>query len=384
MFAYGIFKVVYSPFKAFKEIIQNPKYIGPILIMILFIVANVGFVYVAISKTYVEQTLPSASQLDEWTENSTLWVSNANITESDDCISGVYYGNKSIEFSVVNDTQIWMQLNNTEPINCSGTEGYKNMSFRIKLICPTTTKLRNASLFLYSSLADCFYYNLTKHFTPLNSTIWKNLKIPTGPESESWRKVTTEADWGNITRLKFEFAWLENTNITVRLDGLFFRGVFRSELENASSYVLTFSLYAFMQFTIEWVILSGIIYILVKAFGSKTVWRPLLIVVGFALITLFIQTVINTAAYTTLRTLYYPLEYFSGVEGEGETFYNKILEETWLVSMVSNYVQIAVSIWTIALCAIAVRLLAEFSWTKSIIVSTVAYFVSMLAESFLL
>ncbi|MDH5460180.1 MAG: hypothetical protein OEW71_03995, partial [Candidatus Bathyarchaeota archaeon] len=199
MFAYGIFKVIYSPFKAFKEIIQNPKYIGPILIVILFIIANVGFVYVAISKTYVEKTLPAASQLDEWTENSTLWTSNANVIESEDCISGSYYGNKSIEFSIINDTQIGMQLNNTGPINCSDTEGYKNMSFRIKLIYPTTTKLNNASLFLHSSSADYFYYNLTKHFIPFNTTKWNNLTIPIGPESEFRRKGTTEADWSNIT-----------------------------------------------------------------------------------------------------------------------------------------------------------------------------------------
>lgn len=384
MFAYGIFKVIYAPHKAFKEIIQNPKYTGPILIMILFIIANVGFVYVAISKTYVEQTLPTALQLDEWTENSTLWASNANFTESEDCISGSYYGNKSIEFSILNDTRIWMQLNNTGPINCSDTEGYKNMSFRIKLIYPITPELNNATLFLYSSLADYFYYNLTKHFIPFNTTIWNNLTIPIGPESEFWREGTTEADWSNITSLRFEFTWPENTNITMRLDGLFFRGVFKSELENASSYMLNYSLFAFMQFTIKWVILSGILYIMSKAFGGKTVWRPLLILVGFALITLVIQTVVNTATYVTVPTLYYPLEFFGGVEGEFEIAYNKILEETWLVSLISNYVRIAVYIWTIALCSIALRLLGEFSWARSFLVATVAYFVSVLAESFIL
>lgn len=384
MFAYGIFRVIYSPFKAFKEIIQNPKYIGPILIVILFIIANVGFVYVAISKTYVEQTLPTASQLDEWTENSTLWVSNANFIESEDYISGSYYGNKSIEFSILNSTRIWMQLNNIGPINCSGIKGYKNMSFRIKLIYPTTTELNNANLSLYSSPADYFYYNLTKRFTPFNTNVWNNITIPTGPETEFWQKGTNEADWSNIIRVKFNFTWPENTNITMRLDGLFFRGVFKSELENASSYVLNYSLFAFMQFTIKWVILSGILYIMSKAFRGKIVWRPLLILVGFALITLVVQTVINTATYVTVPTLYYPLEFFGGVEGEVEIAYNKILEETWLVSQISNYVQIAVYIWTIALCAIALRLLGEFSWSKSFLVATVAYFASMLAESFIL
>jgi len=387
--AYGIFKtifkVIYAPHKAFKEVIQNPKYLGPILIMILFIVANVGFVYVAMSKTYIEQTLPSASpRADEWTENSTLWTSNTNnITESYDCVSGSYYGNKSIEFSIANSTQIWMQLNNIGPINCSGVEGYKNMSFRIKLVHPTITELNNASLFLYSSQTDYFYYNLTKHLTPFNSTIWNNITIPTGPESGSWLNGTTKADWSNITKLKFEFTWPENTNITVLIDGLFFRGVFKSELENAASYMLNYSSFAFMKFTIQWAVLSGIIYIMSKAFGGKAVWRTLLILVGFALITLFIQAVINTAIYTAAPTLYYPIEFLGGAKGEYEIAYNKILEETWLVSMIGNYVQIAIYIWTIALCAIALRLLAEISWTKSFLVTTVAYFVSMLAESFL-
>jgi hypothetical protein len=383
LFAYGIFKVIYSPFKAFKEIIEKPKYIGPILIMILFIVANVGSVYVVISKTYVEQTLPTASQLDEWTENSTLWIPTPRVNY-DDYINGTYYGNKSIEFSVINDTQIWMQLNNTEPVNCSGIEGYKNMSFRIKLICPAITKLNNASLLLYSSPADYFYYNLTKHFTPFNSTVWNNLTIPTGPESGSWLNRTNEADWSNITRLKFEFTWPENTNITVLLDGLFFRGVFKSELENVASYIFNYSSFGFMQFTIKWVILSGIIYIMSKAFGGKAVWRPLLILVGFALITLFIQAVINTATYAAAPTLYYPLEFFGGVEGEFEIAYKKILEQTWLVSLISNYVRIAIYIWTIALCAIALRLLTEISWTKSFLIATVAYFVSVLVETFIL
>ncbi|MDI6847067.1 MAG: hypothetical protein QMD23_02910, partial [Candidatus Bathyarchaeia archaeon] len=82
--------------------------------------------------------------------------------------------------------------------------------------------------------------------------------------------------------------------------------------------------------------------------------------------------------------LYYPLELIGGVEGEFEIAYSKILEETWLVSQIIKYVQIAVYVWTIALCAIATRLLAEFSWSKSFLVATVAYFASMLAENFIL
>ena len=376
-----IFKAIYAPHKAFKEIIQNPKYIGPILIMILFIIANVGFVYAAITKTYVEQTLPTASKLDEWTENSTLWTPTPSVN-SDDYINGTYYGNKSIEFSIVNSMQISMQLNDIGPINCSGQDSYKNMSIRMKWISPDDEP-NNVILYLFSiSQSDYFYYDLTENFTSSYNNVWNNLTIPL--ESEKWSNSGADARWDNINGLKFEFTWLNNSDITILIDGLFFRGVFESLAENASSYMLNFSLSAFMQFTIKWVLLSGILYIMSKAFGAKTVWKPLLVLVGFALITLFVQTIINAATYATSPTLYYPLELIGGVRGESDIAYNKILEETWLVSQVTSYVQIAVWVWTIALCAVALRLLVEFSWAKSFLVSTVAYFVGMLVESFIL
>lgn len=376
-----IFKVIYAPHKAFKAIIQKPKYIGPILIMILFIIANAGFVYAAISKTYIEQTLPTASKLDEWTENSTLWTPTPRVNY-DDYVNGTYYGNKSIEFSIVNSMQISMQLNDMGPINCSGQDGYRNMSIRMKWISPDDEP-NNVTLYLFSpNQSDCFYYDLTQNFTSSYNNVWNNLTIPLG--SEKWFNNSADARWDNINGLKFEFTWLNNSDITILIDGLFFRGVFKSLAENASSYMLSFSLSAFMQFTIKWVLISGILYIMSKAFGAKTVWKPLLVLVGFALITLFIQTVINAATYATSPTLYYPLELIGGVSGESEIAYNKILEEMWLVSQITSYVQIAVYIWTIALCAIALRLLVEFSWAKSFLVSTVAYFVSMLVESFIL
>jgi hypothetical protein len=379
----NIFKVIYAPQKAFKEIIQNPKYIGPILIMILFAAANMGYFYTIVSKTYVEQTLPTAEQLDKWTENSTLWtgapgaISRNNYS---DYIKGTYYGNKSMEFSIVNSTQIWMQLNDTGSINCSGPDGYKNLYLRIKWTSPEVNP-ENATIYLFSTTLDYFYYNLTEKFHSSARNIWNNLTIQL--ESPIWNN-SANANWGNIRSLKLEFAWLKNSNITLLVDGLFFGGIFKSEAENATSYMLNFSIVSFMQFTIRWVFLGGLLYIMTKAFKAKTVWRPLLILVGFALITMFVQAVINVAAFSTLPRLDYPLEFLGGVKGETENAYNKIMEKTLLVSQISGYIQIAIIFWTIALCAIATRLLTEFSWSKSFLVATVAYFVTTLAQSFLL
>jgi hypothetical protein len=381
----NIFKVIYAPREAFKEIIQNPKYIGPILIMILFTVANMGYFYTIVSKTYVEQTLPTAEQLDRWTENATLWTKPLDVAVKDnfiDYINGTYYGNRSIEFSINKSKQISMQLSAIGPINCSGSDGYKNLYLRIKWTSPEDNP-ENATIYLFSATpSDYFYYNLKDEFSNSTSNVWNNLTIQL--TTKSWLNNSVNANWGNIRGLKLEFAWLNNSNITLLVDGLFFGGIFKSQMENASSYMLNFSIVSFMEFIIRWVFLGGLLYIMTKAFKAKTVWRPLLILVGFALITMFIQAVINVATFSTLPRLDYPLEFLGGVKGESDNAYNKIMEKTLLVSQISGYVQIAIIIWTIALCAIATRLLTEFSWSKSFLVATVAYFVATLAQSFLL
>jgi hypothetical protein len=139
-----------------------------------------------------------------------------------------------------------------------------------------------------------------------------------------------------------------------------------------------------MEFVITWVILSGLIYLLAKSFGGKLVWKPLLIVVGIILMVLFIQAAVNAVAYTTLGKVYYPFDLIGGVSGEGTAAYDTIVAQTWLVSEVSTFMQIAVWIWIIALCSVAVHLLAQFSWSKSVAVGAVAYLVTVLAQRFLL
>ncbi|MEM2912034.1 MAG: YIP1 family protein [Candidatus Bathyarchaeia archaeon] len=382
MFAYGIFKVIYAPHKAFKEIIQNPRYIGPILIMILFIGANAASTYTLLTKTYVEETLPTSK--DEWTENSALWrtLNGALATENfTDHINGNIYGNRSIEFSIKNSTKISMQLDDIGSINCSSPDGYTKIYLRIKWTSPNVSP-KNISLYLYSTTSsNYFYYNLTEKFSNLTANIWNNLTVPF--TDEKWLRSGT-ADWSNITGLKLELAWLEKSNITVLMDGLFFGGIFKSPAENLAAYITNFSVLGFMQFVLRWVLLGGIIFIMTKVFKANTFWRVTLILIGFALITMFIQALINTAAFSTLPTLKYPFEYIGGVKGESETAYNKIIEEAWFVNQIYSYVQAAIILWTIALCGIAIRFSTEFSWAKSLLIATVAYFAATTAESFLI
>lgn len=381
MFAYGIFKVIYSPYKAFKEIIEKPSYIGPVLIMILFIIANTGFAYVFLSKAYADQTMPPSSELDKWTEDIAFWDSNANRTSlSSDCINGTYYGNSSIAFSKLNSSQVWMRLNITDPLNCSGSNGYKNLSFRVKWTSPEA-KPNNVSIYLLSTNStDYFYSNLTEKFVNSTANVWNNITLAL--EAGNW---TGSADWGDINGLKLSFTWSkpEPENITVLIDGLFFHGVFKPLIETSSSYLFNYSLFAFMQFTMQWVVLGGLLYILSKLFGGKAAWRTLLTIAGFALITLFIQALASAATYTALPTIRYPLEILGGVPGEGQAAYNQIAEASQFVLQINQYIQIIIHIWTIALCTIALRLLFEYPWIKSAFISALAYLLSLFVITFL-
>jgi hypothetical protein len=364
---------------------QNPKYFGPILIMILFVAASTGFIYVLINKTYVEQTVPTADQRDAWTENAILWtpiIGETPIENFNDYVNGSYFsGNRSIEFSSINNTQISMQLDDIGPVNCSGPDGFTGLTLRIKWTSPSAEP-ENATMYLFSeSVSDYFYYNLTENFN-FTSNAWNNLTIPL---VTNWSNNGTAAIWSNITGVKLEFGWLQTSNITLLVDGLFFRGVFKLSVENITNSVFSFSLFSFMQFFLRWVILSGLIYILTKTlFKTAIVWRTLLILVGFALLPMLIQAIVSVATYSTLPTLHYPLEFFSGISTENEIAYNMITQQTWTVIQVNRYMEILTLLWIIILDTFATRLLTTFSWTKSILIAMIAYFVAVFAQGILL
>lgn len=379
MFAYGIFKVIYAPREAFKEIAQNPKYFGPVLIMLLFIIANIGSAYILAAKTYVEATVPPPEKKDLWTEDKAFWqpLYGAQCTENfTDYISGGYYGNRSIQFSVEQRDKIGMELRNIGGVNCSHG-GYARLYLRVKWTGPEIPP-QNASMHLYSGTVSS-YRNIIGEFANASVNVWTNLTVPLA--DAEW---LGNADWGNITGLKLELMWNQTANITVLVDGLFFGGVYKSYMETAPAYLANYALYSFMQFFLRWFLLGGMIYILTKAFKAKTVWRVILILAGFTLITMFVQAVASAAVFSTLPKLEYPLELMGGVKGETERASSKILEETWLVNQIYSIVQMVALVWTVGLCAIVVRLTSELSWTTSLLLAFVSYFAALFIEGFLM
>lgn len=385
MFACGIFKVIYAPQKAFREIAQNPRYIGPILIMVLFIAGNIAFAYAFLTKMYIEQTMPDAAtyrRYDEWTENKTFWLSTymPGIAIEENAVdfinaSSAYYGNRSIQFSITNSDVIWMQLDDIGLIDCSEDDGYKNISLRIKRLLPNE-KPESAIIYLFSSATDYFHYDFADQ---LSDSIdkWDNVTISL--RDTAWQKSSDNANWSNINKLKLEFSWTNTTDITLLVDGLFFHGIYKSFMDFAGDPLISFNnpysiINSFIQFTIQWVFLGGVLYLVPKMFGTKTLWRPLLIAAGFILIIYFLRMVIFATISAVSPSVYYSLAYLGGVPGEWEeTFQTQISPATYLAYQMFWYVDKIIWVWTIALSTILLQSVFALSWIKSLLASVVSF-----------
>lgn len=363
MFAYGIFKVIYSPYKAFKEVAQNPRFIGPFLIMLLFVIASVGRDYARASNTYVQQTLPSALDPynpDPWTENCTMWVSNANINYSHDSI----LGDKSIQFTIINDTKIWAELSNIGKINCIDAEGYKNLTLRIKWIHPTAQSPKNFSLYLFSTnLTEYFYCNLTEHISETKNGTWNNFTIPLGPSAEQWLGNNVQA-WSNITGLKIELMWAESarSNLTVLLDRLFFQSEnFETVLNFMGGNIVISVLSAIMGYSLYWMLFAVATFIVARILHIKTELRIFLVIIGYALIALFIMNVLSIIFYLSIPPLYFSIDSMVPIS---------VLQSALLFSF---YISLILPIWSIVLSFIGIHVTFSLPLSKSAAIAVIGF-----------
>jgi hypothetical protein len=374
LFATDIPKVLYGPHKVFKKIVENPKYLGAIIVLLIFVAVQTGFYYSFYSKSYVEQTTPDINQIGAWTSNTTLWQTSSGVaisTNNEDFLNSTnyIYGNSSLQFDASNNNRISMSLNDIDQLNC-GPMGYPNMSMRIKLVQPQTG-LEKVTLTLYSiGENNYFQYDLTTEFSSSAADVWNNFTLPLG--AGNWQS-TGDAKWENITGLKLDFTFTANVDVTVRVQGLFFRGIYQNPIEAYSTTLLLISLQqGFMSFMFEWLVFTGLLFIMLKIFKVNAVWKPLFIAVGFALIVMVVQSLINSVATFTLPQIYYPVESMNlaNIAGEAQIINNVILSQASTFSTISAIVLFATYVWTAALGVFIVRaLLPEFPTSKSIIVS---------------
>ncbi|MCL4430223.1 MAG: hypothetical protein M1167_05675 [Chloroflexi bacterium] len=341
-FLQDIVQVIYAPHKVFKKIVSNPKYLGALIILLLFIGIQIGYEYEQFSKTYTEQTYPAiyfngadlVNDLPAYT-NATAWTSSANVnltnTASDYFNYSIYlagfgvpptspdgysslFGNTSLQMEATNTGNLMAALGNTSNVDCSAT-GFQNISMTIKQVEPQSVPL-NATLTLYSlSDTDSYSYNIAPMLSN-TSTLgqWDNLTIPVGPNAQGWT-TSGAPTWSNITSLVLNFSYPSDSNITLRVGALYFRGQYITPVQYGSlGLVIQFLQVYSLQFIFTWFVLTGLIYAFCRfLFKNTALWKPLFTALAFAMFVMVIRGLVNLAAAAALQTTYYPFDISLGV-----------------------------------------------------------------------
>jgi len=418
-----ILKVLYAPKKAFKNIIANPKYLGAIIVLVLFLALQVGYEYSQFSKTKIEQTSPTVDQFPTFI-NASAWTASSGVTLTNHYAdyfnysvyvasfgttpvdpNGYYsiFGNSSLQIQTRDTSGFTVALGEVFNVDCSEV-GFQNLSMIIKQVEPTTVP-QTATLTLYSlSDTDYFQYDLTPMVTDAFAiSQWSNLTIPIGKTAQDWTSNGTPS-WSNITALTLDLTYPENSNITLRVGALFFRGQYMSPIEFNSAAVLLQFLQVFtLQFIAGWLILSAILYLFFKAFKSQVVWKPLFIAVGCALLVMVIRGLVNLVGTFTLPELYVPFDMTLGIRfnafgvfyypseavttlfAQTQTAFSTFESATSTFMALTSAIFLISYIWLAGLCTLIVgELKPEFSLIKRIAMSSVSVAATILVLLFIL
>lgn len=360
-----ILKIIYAPHKAFKEIAQNKKFIGPLIVMLLFILAGVGSFYVRTTKLYFQQTTPSTLDVnnpDLWTDNSTTWSSNANVTSNS---NDLLFAQNSIQFSIENDNLVWMKLNNTGSIDCSPTGSYRNFTFSIKWIHPNAIEPQKINLSLFSgNQNDYFFCDLEEPRNPTRNNAWSNVTVPLGSGASQWLSTGSAGTWSNITGLRIELSWGSPvvSNLTVRIDKMFFRSEnFESTSaivsDNISLYVLNF---AFI-FALYWMIASVVFFFIARLFSVKADLKIFMVIAGYALTTMVVMWLVFAAFYLSIPPIHVSLDSVNPLFVYNVTRY------------FVYYAPIVFLIWSMILSGFGMRDALQLSMKKSIVIAAIGF-----------
>ncbi|MBT0159138.1 hypothetical protein G4O51_04055 [Candidatus Bathyarchaeota archaeon A05DMB-2] len=410
----NIFKVIYAPQKAFKNILQNPQYLGAFILLIIFVALQVSYTYVAGSNQYLEKNNPSASQGDFWAQNAGLWQASPGVTIRNNTVDYInstatffggppYFGTNSIEFVAFNVSNVRIELKDLNgTVNC-GPDGFRNVSLIIKIVTPDV-KPSNVSLYLDSLNNSSFHYDLTSLFSSSAANVWNNITIPVN--TSAWSS-SNPASWENITSIRMSFMWPSGSDVDMRIGGLFFGGLYQNYVQlygGPNTFLAQAALSGIAPFIFEWIILTAIMYVLIKMLKGNITWRPLMVAVGFAMITLVIQAIIFLAVYATLPVLYLPIQVLANVSGGLNLLPAATIDAINTANLITNVVLIIMYLWTVGLGAIITREITapqvvaaqqpviiegspvtpQFSWVKSILVSSASFLVTLLIVGFLL
>jgi hypothetical protein len=382
-----VFEVLYSPVKAFKEIVKKPDVKGFFIIFVFILLTAAVLQQVSASKLFVETATPDK---DNWTESTSFWNSNGTISldETDHIV-----GNYSVKCFVSNGTSIWMRIADIGKFNCSGDGGYKGLSFRIKWIHQNGKfPSSSATLRLFSNSESRYFELNIINDVSNSSNKWYNVTDPIiiGPESQGWVSFGSP-DWGNITGLEFRLNWLHSdaANLTMKIDDLYFgKYVPFITMGFYNQWFVLSLISTATDFLIKWLLYAGLLWLVIKMFHGETgPWRILFIVIGYTFCNGVVHAPVDALLISMLPPLNFPLKAWrpiAGEEGVASKLMSKIYENKWYNTLPYNlsiFLTLTIHVWTIALGTIALRFLGEIEWKKAALISSIAYIISIFLRS---
>jgi hypothetical protein len=403
VFLYDIFKVIYSPIKAFGEVLRNPRYVGPVLIIVISLFLTIGTQYVIASRQYVETITPTNLR-DAWTNMtnpSSVWATNAsvgNVTAYSNANNDLLAGNYSVQASVSNTSEILLRTlpASIGTINCSGTSGFKTIYYKLMYSGFNQTQaIENASyaklrLFSLNNESDYFEFLLS------NSSVLSNQRYLN--KSQAWidANVTLVSgwtangrpSWRNITGIEFILGFPQKGQLSLYLNDLYFGGGKYEVYYDAiglSYWLPSTVLTSVFDILLRWLIFAGLLWLTVKVFHSQGApFRTLLIVVGYAFAIMFVYVTIDIFSLSQLPLLYFPNKVIFPLTSReisvSSSVSSSILTTHWASTAPYNifigigYVSYA---WTIGIFAIALKTLQNFSWKKAVLISMIAFIIAL-------
>jgi hypothetical protein len=354
-------EVIYAPQRAFKKIVANPKYLGAVIVFVLFIALSVGFEYSQVNKTYMEQTSPPIGMIFMFNNataqsgNNLAWRSSSDVTLSnnfgDPLNYTIYIANSGLPptepnayYSLFGNFSLQMSTNNSNSLTAAldiqtdlksvnetltaqklaglsslmvdcGTSGFQNLTLVIRQASPQDVP-RSVYLKLFSnSDSNYFEYDLSHQFS--NASMvgeWNNITLPVGPSNERAWSTNGSPQWNTISAMTLAFNYSSNQTIDFRIGALYFHSLYQTPVQTNSLGILTTFLQLFsLQFLFCWFSLTGLIYLVCRGLKSNVIWKPVFTALGFAMIVMVIRMAINLLATLALPTVYYSFDLSLGV-----------------------------------------------------------------------
>jgi len=431
------FEVIVSPFKAFKEIAQNPTVKGFALLVVLIIVTSVGLQYAYASKMFV--SISDRQQISPKLYTSTdayVYVTtfgNYTFKSGEPHIMNYTLIDKTplTEFNVfwVNTTETLTPANPLVPIandtfyqatvdlNQSARK-VGNLTLTAKFypderpnfsVLLTKTEEWNLSDFTINWFMRSPYTYLANRITTIDLASKATLslletnaeKVELGNTSSlnDWRSSIL-GDWsghgnatiygGNHTLFSYSDTWLgvvfdaNDPKIDLTTVGLTYFILLNTNL--VSGYLLLGAIQATLAFFFSWIIYAGALFLISKIFdGERIHWRPFFTIIGYVFSVVIVRAVVSAVLILTLPEINFQMASWPPTQAEA-TLANEKINAIWgptLVFYVGTYLNLFVEFWFAILGAIAVHASHKIAWKKATMFSVLAYLLYFTARLFI-